>query len=64
MKDRNALDVVHEPLRKLSRMERVEISIGKQGKVWYLNSMHDTWKTVAGIGFLGLLPENVKSSNV
>ncbi len=53
-----------ELLRKLSRVERVEISIGRESKVWYLNLMPDTRKTVAKIGFPGLFSENVKSRKV
>ena len=53
-----------ELLRKLSRVERIEISIGRERKVWYLNLMPDTKKTVAKIGLPGLFSENVKSRKV
>ena len=64
LEDRNAWDAMDELLRKLSRVERVEISIGRESKVWYLNLMSDTRKTVARIGFPGLFSENVKSRKV
>lgn len=58
--DEGAWDVMDEPLRKLSRVERVEISIGRKSKVWHRNVMLDTRKTVAKIGFPERFSENVK----
>ena len=64
LEDGNAWDAMDELLRKLSRVERVEISIGRESKVWCLNLMPGTRKTVAKIGFPGLYSENVKSRKV
>ncbi|MCL4480743.1 MAG: hypothetical protein M1113_04585 [Candidatus Thermoplasmatota archaeon] len=61
IEDGNAWDAMDELLRKLSRVERVETSIGRESKVWYLNLMSDTSKAVEKIGFPGLFSENVKS---
>lgn len=58
--DGDACGVMDEPLRKLSRVERVEISIGRKSKVWHPNVMPDTRKTVAKIGFPERFSENVK----
>ena len=60
----NAWDEMDDLLRKLSRVERVEISLGRKNKVWYLNLLPDTKKDVAKLGFLGLFSENVKSKRV
>ncbi len=60
----NAWDAMDELLRKLSRVERVYISLGRENKVWYLNLLPDTKKDVAKLGFPGLFSENVKSKRV
>ena len=60
----NAWDDMDDLLRRLSRVERVEISLGKEGRVWYLNLMPETRKAVAKLGFPALFSENVKGSRV
>ncbi len=53
-----------ELLRKLSRVERVEISLGRESRVWYLNLMPDAKKEVAKPGYVALFSENVKSKRM
>ena len=60
----NAWGAMDELLRKLSRVERVEISLGSESRVWYLNLMPDAKKEVAKPGYVALFSENVKSKRM
>lgn len=53
-----------KPFRKLSRLEKVEISIGRESKVWYLNLTPRAKKDVAKLGYPRLFSENVGSKKV
>ena len=64
LEDGNAWDAMDELLRKLSRVERVEISLGRENKVWYFNFLPDTKDAVKKLVYSGLFSENVKSKRV
>ena len=57
----NAWDAMDGLLRKLSRVERVEISLGRENKMWYLNFMPDTKEMVKKLGYSRLFSENTRS---
>lgn len=48
-------------LKALGRVERVEIALGKQRRVWYLNLLKETREQLKKLGYGGVLREAAES---
>ncbi len=44
-------EVSEELLKELGRVERVEVALGKQARVWYLNLLKSTKEKLNAIGY-------------
>ncbi|MGB6443469.1 MAG: hypothetical protein WBF81_09280, partial [Thermoplasmata archaeon] len=56
----NSWEVAEDLLKALGRVERVEVALGKQRRVWHLNLLKGTKEDLKKIGYGGLFREEVE----
>ncbi|MGI0070579.1 MAG: hypothetical protein ACRECT_00640 [Thermoplasmata archaeon] len=59
--DGNSWEVAEDLLKALGRVERVEVALGKQRRVWHLNLLKGTKDDLKKIGYGGLFREEPSS---
>ena len=57
----NPWEASEDLLKALGRVERVEIALGKQRRVWYLNLLKEMKERLKKLGYGGVLRETAES---
>lgn len=60
--DMNTWEATDDLLRVLGRVERVEVSLGKQQRIWHLNLLKETKETLKNIGYDWLFEDEISST--